>query len=51
MNSPQPVVQVGAPGSQGVVEITDMLFTTVGPGAYRSLLDLNLNRFDTCEML
>lgn len=29
--SPQPVVQVGAPGSQGVVEITDMLFSTIGP--------------------
>jgi hypothetical protein len=32
MNNPQAVVQVGASGSQGVVEITDMLFATVGPG-------------------
>lgn len=30
--SPQVVVQVGAPGSQGVVEITDILFSTIGPG-------------------
>lgn len=35
INNPQPVVQVGASGSQGLVEITDMLFTTIGstPGA------------------
>lgn len=27
-----PVVSVGATGSQGVVEITDIIFSTVGPG-------------------
>lgn len=31
-DEPQVVVRVGEKGSQGVVEITDMLFTTVGPG-------------------
>ena len=31
-NNPKPVVQVGTSGSQGVVEITDMIFTTRGPG-------------------
>ena len=29
---PTVVVKVGQSGSQGVVEITDMIFTTVGPG-------------------
>lgn len=38
IGNPQPVVQVGASGSQGLIEITDMLFTTVGPGMF--LLDL-----------
>lgn len=37
---PQAVVRVGEKGSQGIVEITDMLFTTVGPGRY--LLAVNL---------
>lgn len=37
INSPQVVVRVGEPGDQGIMEITDMLFTTRGPGQYRSL--------------
>lgn len=36
-NSPQPVVRVGAPNSQGVVEISDMIFTTIGPSTLVSL--------------
>lgn len=31
-DNPRPVVRVGTPGSQGIVEITDMLFSTIGPG-------------------
>ncbi|KAF7338693.1 Exo-beta-1,3-glucanase [Mycena venus] len=31
INSPIPVVQVGAPGSSGVVEISDIIFSTIGP--------------------
>lgn len=31
-NNPQVVVQVGDSGSEGVVEITDMIFTAQGPG-------------------
>jgi glucan 1,3-beta-glucosidase len=31
-NYPKPVVQVGSPGTTGIVEITDIVFTTVGPG-------------------
>ena len=32
MRNPRVVVRVGSKGSQGVVEISDMLFTTIGPG-------------------
>lgn len=31
-NNPQVVIQVGTPGSTGLVEITDFIFSTVGPG-------------------
>ncbi len=31
-NSPSVVFKVGATGSQGILEITDILFTTIGPG-------------------
>ena len=31
-NNPRPVVQVGAPGSTGLLEITDIIFTTRAPG-------------------
>ena len=37
VNNPQPVVRVGAPNSQGVVEITDIIFTTIGPGTLHLL--------------
>lgn len=33
-NNPNPVIQVGTSGSTGVIEITDMIFTTRGPGMY-----------------
>ncbi|KAJ7632168.1 exo-beta-1,3-glucanase [Roridomyces roridus] len=42
VNSPQPVVQVGAPGSSGTVEITDILFTTMGPTAGAILVEWNV---------
>lgn len=32
INNPKPVVRVGDTNSQGVVEITDIIFTTRGPG-------------------
>lgn len=28
--NPRPVVQVGTPGSVGTIEITDVVFTTIG---------------------
>ena len=37
VNNPQPVVRVGDPNSQGAVEITDMIFTTIGPGTFKLL--------------
>jgi hypothetical protein len=33
VNNPQVVVQVGASGSSGLVEITDIIFSTIGPGS------------------
>jgi glucan 1,3-beta-glucosidase len=35
--SPQVVVQVGSAGSSGVVEISDIIFTTVGPSKSHSM--------------
>lgn len=32
MRNPRVVVRVGAKGSQGIVEISDIIFSTVGPG-------------------
>jgi glucan 1,3-beta-glucosidase len=33
-NNPQPVFRVGTSGSQGIMEITDFVFTTIGPSEY-----------------
>lgn len=33
VTKPQVVVQVGASGSSGLVEITDIIFSTIGPGS------------------
>ena len=30
MSNPKPMIQVGSPGDQGTVEISDMLFTSIG---------------------
>jgi len=42
VNSPQPVVRVGAQGSTGVVEITDILFTTRGPAPGAVVVEWNV---------
>lgn len=34
MNAPAVMVQAGAPGSSGILEITDIVFTTQGPGQW-----------------
>ncbi|PFH50090.1 glycoside hydrolase family 55 protein [Amanita thiersii Skay4041] len=44
VNSPQPVVRVGASGSQGLVEITDMLFTTIGPTPGAIVVEWNVKQ-------
>ncbi len=42
-NNPQVVVQVGAPGSTGVAEITDMIFSTKGPAAGAIVVEWNVH--------
>lgn len=37
MNNPTVMVQAGAPGSSGTLEITDVVFATQGPGRFSSL--------------
>ncbi|KAH9484138.1 putative glucan endo-1,3-beta-glucosidase [Psilocybe cubensis] len=43
-NSPTPVVKVGESNSQGIVEITDMLFTTIGPAAGAIVVEWNVKQ-------
>ncbi|KAJ7131005.1 hypothetical protein C8R44DRAFT_731276 [Mycena epipterygia] len=44
MNNPQPVVQVGVPGSSGLVEITDIIFSTIGPAGGTIVVELNVKQ-------
>ena len=39
-DNPQVVFKVGEEGSQGIIEITDVLFSTVGPGNFDSFYQL-----------
>ncbi|KAI0093312.1 glucan 1,3-beta-glucosidase [Irpex rosettiformis] len=41
-NNPRPVVQVGAPGSTGLLEITDIIFTTRAPAAGAIIVEWNI---------
>ncbi|KAF8184875.1 glycoside hydrolase family 55 protein [Mycena galopus ATCC 62051] len=41
-DNPQVVVRVGEPGSQGVVEITDIIFSTVGPAPGAIVVEWNV---------
>ncbi|KAJ7837005.1 glycoside hydrolase family 55 protein [Mycena olivaceomarginata] len=41
-NNPQVVVRVGEPGSRGVVEITDIIFSTVGPASGAIVVEWNV---------
>ncbi|KAH9934692.1 glycoside hydrolase family 55 protein [Fomitopsis serialis] len=41
--NPLPVVQVGAPGSSGIMEISNMVFTTKGPAAGAIVVEWNVN--------
>ncbi|KAK7023972.1 pectate lyase superfamily protein-domain-containing protein [Favolaschia claudopus] len=43
-NSPQVVVQVGAPGSTGLVEINDIIFSTIGPTAGAIVVEWNVKQ-------
>ncbi|KAJ7771686.1 exo-beta-1,3-glucanase [Mycena metata] len=42
-NNPQVVVRVGDPGSRGVIEITDMIFSTVGPAPGAIVVEWNIH--------
>ncbi|KAG6888038.1 hypothetical protein C0995_010954 [Termitomyces sp. Mi166 len=42
--NPQVVVRVGEPGSQGILEITDMIFSTVGPAPGAIVVEWNVRQ-------
>ncbi|KAI0820033.1 exo-beta-1,3-glucanase [Trametes gibbosa] len=42
-NNPRPVIRAGTSGSQGVLEITDMVFSTRGPAAGAVVLEWNVH--------
>ncbi|KAJ7684646.1 exo-beta-1,3-glucanase [Mycena polygramma] len=44
VNSPIPVVQVGASGSTGVVEISDIIFSTIGPAPGAIVVEWNVKQ-------
>ncbi|KAJ7718670.1 exo-beta-1,3-glucanase [Mycena metata] len=44
INSPQVVVQAGAPGSSGTLEITDIQFATIGPTPGAIVLEWNVKQ-------
>jgi hypothetical protein len=44
INSPIPVVQVGAAGSTGLVEISDIIFSTIGPAPGAIVVEWNVKQ-------
>lgn len=44
IGNPQVVVQVGEPGSQGVTEISDIVFTTMGPASGAIVVQWNVRQ-------
>ncbi|KAJ7702338.1 exo-beta-1,3-glucanase [Mycena rosella] len=44
MASPQVVVQVGAAGSSGIMEISDIIFSTIGPAAGAIIVEWNIKQ-------
>ncbi|CAL1705010.1 unnamed protein product [Somion occarium] len=43
INNPKAMIRVGAPGSSGIVEITDMLFSTQAPAPGAVVVEWNVN--------
>ncbi|KAF7311541.1 hypothetical protein MKEN_01056500 [Mycena kentingensis (nom. inval.)] len=43
MNNPQVVVRVGTPGSHGAVEISDVIFSTIGPAPGAIVVEWNVH--------
>jgi hypothetical protein len=48
INNPKVVVRVGAPGAVGVIEITDIIFSTVGPSKILSRVFGAISVGDRC---
>ncbi|KAK7049317.1 hypothetical protein VNI00_005918 [Paramarasmius palmivorus] len=46
VNNPIPVIRVGEPGSQGILEISDMLLTTIGPAPGAIVVEWNIREPD-----
>ncbi|KAJ3932251.1 MAG: exo-beta-1,3-glucanase [Lentinula lateritia] len=44
INNPKPVVQVGAANSQGIMEISDIIFSTVGPTPGAIVVEWNVKQ-------
>ncbi|KAF9259881.1 exo-beta-1,3-glucanase [Marasmius fiardii PR-910] len=44
INNPEVVVRVGEPNSQGIVEISDMLFSTIGPAPGAIVMEWNVQQ-------
>ncbi|KAI3480149.1 hypothetical protein L1887_57749 [Cichorium endivia] len=45
-SDPQPVIRVGSPGDSGVIEISDMVFSTRGPAAGAIVVEWNIRELD-----
>jgi glucan 1,3-beta-glucosidase len=43
VNNPTPVVRIGEEGSEGIIEITDVNFSTVGPVAGAIVVEWNVH--------
>ncbi|KAF7295343.1 hypothetical protein MIND_01073700 [Mycena indigotica] len=44
MNNPIPVIQAGAPGSSGILEITDIVFSVIGPTPGAIVVEWNVKQ-------
>jgi glucan 1,3-beta-glucosidase len=44
INNPKPVFQIGQPGDVGSVEISDIIFETIGPAPGAILMEWNINQ-------
>lgn len=45
-SNPQPVIRVGEPGDSGIMEISDLIFSTRGPAAGAIIVEWNIRELD-----